>query len=734
MFVGTEALQNGLNKGKITQPYWRREKDSSFLLDYVRWVWAQYNVGMCALNPKGVLYTNSFAENRLYGRGMQPSSKYRDMIDPPDKKGDRYMDIDWETEKILPNLRTAIKEMIHEINLDPHIEAVDDRSTRTKEFMVAKMKMATDPKIQQLMTGAGMDPSEILPAGVETEDDVEFYSRMEAIKLIEEIEIKDLVDKTMSQGGWDVIKDMCADDIVDNHTVVCHLRKVGNRLVMEYVDPAKVVTRKSKYPDYRDADYMGFWQSLTLSELREMGVEENELTDIAKKYAGIHNNAQSSNWDLNYRDNYLRQNSNLWYDGYTIDVFTCYFMCRDAEKYMVGRHHKMGNEIYDKVSNDAKLDERDERRGKRIKEEVATKLYKVNWVIGTNCIFMSGENTDNVLDENNTPVIPIIMVTGDGPSPVEKAIPLVDDIHLAIYKIRHALKKMAPGPRMRVDMSKLLSSLTFGDDKISMKEIIQNYPRTGLLFYHSVGDYADPSMPSQSDPFSFMESGIAEDLTILGNELAMKTDRLRTVMGVNALMDGSSRQPNMLKGVMEGLVMSGNTVNRPYSRLMMIFYRRIITFIGNYWRNAIVYGEESGYPKDVLDRLNKSNFRYDVRFGLSEDDKQILIQDLIIKRDSGLIEPDAFIVVYNMIKRGDFAKAALYFSKIVKEGNKRRQAEQMQLVQAQTQGNQEAGMAIEQAKAKANEDKHDMELETIGVQTDEDIRKFHATKQPNQNK
>lgn len=736
MTLNEKQYKEDYAKGKIVQPYWRNEKNEKFLLDYAKWVWSQYVNGVCGIGYNGIVYSRTMAELRAYGRGMQNPSKYRDYLDPPDKKGNRLMDISWDTEKILPNLRAAIKEMAHEINLEPDIEAVDERSKRTKEFMVEKMKMALDPRMQDLLQQGGIDTAEIVPEGVETEFDVDFIDKMGAIKLVEEMEIKDMVTKTLERGGWDVIRDMLADDIVDLHTLALHIRKVGKELVLEYIDPARIIARKSKYPDYRDTDYIGFWQSVTLSELREMGMEEEQLVEVAKKYAGINNNIKWSNWDQTYRENYLRQNGNLWYDSYTIDVMTAYFLCRDAEKYVVGRHRN-GNEIYDKVSLDAKLDEKDIKRGKRFKEESRSKLYKVNWVIGTDCIFMSGENTDNVLDENNTPLMPIILVTGDGPSPIEKAIPLVDDIHMAIYKMRHVLTKMAPGPRMLIDKSRLRPMVSFGDEKISMREMLEMYPKTGALFYESVGDFADPTMGNQSPPFQFLNSGIGEDIGILSNEIAVKTDRLRTVMGVNALMDGTSRQPNMLKGVMEGLIMSGNTVNRPYSRLMMTFFRRVVSFVGNFWRNAIVYGEESGYPEDILERLNKTQFRYEVKFGLNESDRQIMLQDLVAKRDAGMVEPDAFIVIYNMIKRGNIAKAQLYYVKAVRDARKQRQQEQMQLVQQQSQGNQEAGVAVEQAKQQALQIEQQFELERIGVQTDEDIRKYLATKGPetsNQNK
>lgn len=724
--LNQEEYKKQYDKGKLKRPQWDMEKDDAFFLDYARWIWGQYLGGVCGVLPDGVIYTKSISELRAYGRGMQDPNIYREYLDPPDAKGERLMNISWDTEKILPNLRAAIKEMVHEINLEPDIEAVDDRSKKSKKKQLSYMKTLTDPRIQSLVQNVGIDPAELLPEGATSEFDIDFIDKMGGFKLIEEMEIKDMIDKTMERGGWDALKDMIADDLVDGHTVAIHLRNTGTALIPEYVDLSKVIARRSKYLDYRDSDYMGFWQSVTLSELREMGVEEDKLVVMAQKYAST-NKSTHINWDKTYRENYLRQNANLWYDGFTIDVLTFYFLCKDAEKYVVGRHRN-GNEIYDKVKRDSKLDDKDIKRGKRFEEEVRTKMYKVNWVIGTECVFLSGENTNNVLDENNTPLMPIIMVTGDGPSPVEKAVTLVDDIHLALYKMRHVLSKLPPGPRMVIDKSKMRNGVSFGNENISMKQMLEMYPKTGVFFYETIADWSDGSIGGQSNPIDFLPSGIAEDINILAQEIATKTDRLRTVMGVNALMDGSSRQPNMLKGVMEGLVSSANTINRPYSRLMMTFYRRVVSFIGNYWRNAIVYGESSGFSEEILERISKSQYRYEVKFGMNEMDREMMLQDLIAKRDQALISPDAFIVIYNMIKRGDIAKAQLYYVKSVRENEEKSHARQKELIDTQAQGNQQAGEAVEAARIANEREIHQMNMDKIEKQADADIRVYKETK------
>jgi hypothetical protein len=724
--LNQDNYKNDYNKGKLKQPNWNEEKDDAFFLKYAQWIWGQYLGGVCGVLPDGVVYNKSISTLRAYGRGMQSPQVYQDYLDPVDKKGERLMNISWDTEKILPNLRAAIKEMVHEINLEPDIEAVDERSKSRKKRQITYMKTLTDPKIKAMVQNVGIDPAELLPEGASSEFDIDFIDKMGGFKLIEEMEIKDMIDKTLERGGWDALKDMIADDLVDGHTIAIHMRNIGTALIPEYVDIAKIIARRSKYLDYRDSDYMGFWQSVTLSELREMGVDEEKLTLIAKKYAGT-NKSEHLNWDTTYRENYLRQNGNLWYDGFTIDVMTCYFLCKDAEKYIVGRHRD-GNEIYDKVKRDSKLDDKDIKRGKRFEEQVSTKMYQVNWVIGTDCVFLSGENTNNVLDENNTPLMPIIMVTGDGPSPVEKAISLVDDIHLALYKMRHVLSKLPPGPRMMFDKSKMRNGVSFGQEQFSMKEMLEMYPKTGVFFYETIADWSDQSLGGQSNPIQFLPSGIGEDIQILGQEIMTKTERLRTVMGVNALMDGSSRQPNMLKGVMEGLVSSANTINRPYSRLMMTFFRRVVSFIGNYWRNAIVYGEDSGFPPEVLERLNKSQYRYEVKFGMNEMDRELMLQDLIAKRDQALVTPDAFIVIYNMIKRGDIAKAQLYYVKAVREAEEKAHARQKELIEVQAQGNQQAGQAVEEARIANEREIHGMTIDKIAKQADADIRVYQETK------
>lgn len=723
MFLNEEKHKNEYKQGKYGVPHQRGTKTEDFLLRYCQNIWGRGLVGELMMGNNG-FYRRNIPELRAYARDLQGYQKYQEILDPCDKKGRRYMNINWDTEAILPNLRSAIKEIILEINLEPDIEAVDDRTKKARSEAVAEAKLATTPQIQQLLMAAGMNPQEFVPEGATSEVDIDFIERLGGYRMIEEIEIKDCVDASINT-GWDVVKDIVADDLVDLHVVATHMRTGPKGIVIEYVDPARLILPKSKYPDYRDAEFMAFWQPMTIAELREIAVDKDEewFIKIARQYRGQGKQQQySGGFDSSTRENYYRANGRQWYDDFCIEVMTVYILCTDTEKYVEG-NHKKGNKIYDRVDDNAKLSERDVRRGKRFVEKSAVKLYKANWIIGTDELFDSGENTDNVLDENNTPLFPLIVVSGDGPSPVEKAIPLVDDIHIAIYKLRHAFRKMAPGPRIVIDKAKLRNMVSFGEEKYSMKEMLELYPKTGTLFVESVADFSDPGIGGQSRPFDFMESGIAEDVQLLMTEISTKTERLRTVMAVNSMMDGSNRQPNMLKGVMEGLIMAGNTMNRGYARLMVNFYRRMVAFIGNYWRNAVVYGPESGYSAETLERMNNTSYRYEVRFGLSESDKEMLIQDLMAKRDQGQLAPDAFIVIYNMIKRGDMAKAQLYMIKAVQEERERQQQQQQQAIAMQNQGNMAAAQQAIQGEQQVMDIVHQHKLKQIQLQGEIDLDK-----------
>lgn len=732
--IDSKSYADRYKKGKLPRPVSTpmTKKDDAFWRRYAQHLWGKYVAGECFLGYNGSIHGRSISELRLYGRGAQPVSKYQNLLDPLDPKtNDRIYNISWEQVKIVPNLRTGIKEQILAINLEPDIEAIDESSQFEREKRVNRMKLATKPQVQQFMAQAGVPVEEELPPGIENAIDVETLDRLGGLRLAAEIEVNDLVDKTISRSGWDVVFNQVADDILDGHVVAAHARRVpGGDIALEYVDIEKLIVPVSKYQDFRDAHFMGFWQRVSISELRERGVPENKLAQIATecRMKGPHWNDVGGWTNQAEREQYFAKNGYYPYEEVRVPLVTFYILMGDADVYVSGIHHKSGNEIYDPVDKSAELSPKDIKRGKKLVREVSQKLFKVCWIAGTDHLIEAGENKDNVFDEDGTPMMPLFVVQGDGPSPIAKGISIIDDIHLAIYKKRHLLAKMPPGPRIKINKSMLRNTVTFGDQKMSFSEIIHKYPATGVLIYEDHLDYSDPNLTGVKDPIGTMESGIVEDLTILNQEILTKFDELRTVLGVNALMDGSSQQPDMLKGVMEGLMASAQTINRPYARLAMMFYRRIVDYIGHYWQGADVYEDIERYSKEVIDNLSKRKFRFETRFGLSEQDKEVLLQALAVSREKGAIEEDAFLVIWNYIKRGDMAKAQLYMVKAVKEARKRQEQAQMQAIQAQNQGAMGAAQMKEDGQNQRQAMEHQHEREMVPLETNEEIRKLRATK------
>lgn len=698
--------------------------DSKYFLRWAQYVWSQYATDR-TLVPYGG-YTPSgrtFQELRAYALGQQDKTIYMDLLDQCDdkNKNEGYLNINWDNVQVMSKFRDIVRGKMITMDFDVVTTAIDETSSKERILEVSKMKLYANPVMQQLFQESGVQPTNVeLPEGVESPEDVEIFNKMGGFRLNQELMIQDAIECTNYESGWTTIKNQVVEDIIDLNiaATLTYLEKSTGIVKIDRIAPEELVCRPSKYQDHRDIDYAGFVKRKTLGQLRlECNMSEEELKKIGKLYRGFGGNASYVSEDpLSYqrtaKGDYVGTGTNsTMYDGFSVDVMEFYFIAKEAEAYIMG-YHKDGNSIYDKVGLDANLDKRDEQRGKAKDIKEIEYVYRCKWIVGTDYVFDYGKEYAVVRQGHNgikRAKLPITIYSDRSPSIIERCISFIDDIQLAVLKKRNLLSKMAPGPRMAVDKSLMEDSVLIGNQNYTILDLIELFPKTGVLVYESVGEWENGEMAgSNRPPIQFMPSGVQEDLQILLNDVAFSIEQIRSVTGINEVADGSSQQQDMLVKVMEGLNAATNNALRPHFQLYYGLYENQCRYVAQKWQVSVLNGDiKTAYipiGDNILKTVTLGKDLYDYDYGIkinlrpTQEDRQMLIQQLFGMQQQQQISGADFFVLYNMITSGDLKKAQLYFAKATAAFMRTQQQMRMQEMQAQSQSNAQAAQVAEQAK------------------------------------
>lgn len=684
-----------------------------YFLAWARYIYSMYCGGAAYTVPPNLYNKRSVEELRAYARGEQPTTKYKKLVDVCLKDGKvggtsiessgSLLNISFDNVRYFPKYRDLCVAKITEPEFEPIIRAMDSQASfeRRKQYFIAKL--ATDPRIRTLAEGAGVTTQTIEKYNGMSQMDVDTASQMGAINLAAESLMGDVSMTTMDRSEWNVIKHLVACDLVDvNYAGVRHVCG-PNGVKLEYCDAEGLIFPASKYPDHRDDQFVAEVRRTNIASIRaEYGITEDKLYLIAKSWGGS-NNAQSiANFgSRSWREGFASTNGRQCYDHFSIDVMDFYFIASKTEDLLVGAYNNPRAE--DNVT---------EIGGVPYTEDKAAiqYVYKGCWVVGSNIILSSG--VDNAIvrageQGEKKAKLPIQIWTGDGASVTERCIAAVDDIQMAVLKIRLLIANLPPGPRFAMDMSVLESAIQFGKEAYDMKDMLKMFGATGKLLLRSKSEF-EQGGASQKSPIIPIEAGIQEDFAILSNQIAMGLDLIRQSTGMNEIADGSGNPTDVLNGVAKGFQAASNNALRPMVLAMESINLGIYSYVVKKYQSLRLYGPVS-ISKWTIDANHFSvlalpedipyyDFEVKVRALPSQEELQLVLQSLLQKNAEGTVTGADALIVMQMIRDRDVIKAQMYLGRAIALAKERDHAKQLELIKTQTQANAESAMAAEEAK------------------------------------
>lgn len=744
MFIKPEAYKVA---GKYSYPDPKvspaEKKQRDWLYQYANAFWSEY-----VQNKLDCPYTwgeeeMSFDELRLYAKGKQSMEKLKDRFRSlrPNAQGKRTtkMNISWRGMDFMAKQFDVMRAMNQEVDFDIEVSCSNTDDIDEKDFNREYVKYMIHDETAKFLqrTGykpvkQGIDPNML---ALKTNAQVDLYFDSGGFPLMKEIKLQAAIEKSLDIADFAVIKDMIFDDLIT--LAKCGVKTEINNATLEttprYVDMKYALLPHSTYLDYRNINRAAELRFMTIAELKEEDptLEDSVLMQLAKDYAYMNEDyanimGSQGMFNLQYRMEYKNLYGVDPMLNCKIMVLDGQFISPDYEKYVKTTRLDSGNDEFYQVDNNFDPDKWTNRKMSKpkVKNSRCFRKYEFKWVVGTK-IFLKGGLAPDVIydgpDGNLKPKLDFRFYKTGNKSIIERCIAFIDDMNLALFKKRNALKTLPPAPRMIIN-EMLLSNVMLNGIVQEPEDLIRTLEEKGYLVVKTQDDFQRNLGGGKM--VDFIPSGIIEDLTMFSQEIETQKNNIREVTGVNQIADASTPDPEEGLGKSKLAISATNHALYPTFKGYKSVFERTCLDIGDKTQLLAKkkdlkiahrpFGQASTKVLVLGSDVALSKFNYKCRLKSSDEDKRMMLQEITgLKQQRranggfGGITGAQYLFLYDRIMAGQVKLAMYMLSQMeadqLEQDNQEKANSQKiaaQFASQQAQQNQEADIATESAKEK----------------------------------
>lgn len=640
-------------------------------------------------------------ECRAYSRGEQ-TTDYKSMIEGKKDITSNQANQPTKTHKIdytkilkiMPTFKDIIVNSIDESLFKPRAESIDITAVNEKRDYFRKLdeKFYTQDIAKIISEGLGVDITDHDIPQTEDELSVKKLEYKPLIEIAQELAIENV----MKHQRFETIKNKIDEDLFDlGFGVARHYTDFTEGIKIKYVDPYNYVHSSFQMDDGRDIRYHGTYESGTISELiKEAGGMSSEDKLKLKNYAiGKPNNLEG------YSDDE---------DGArTLEYFTFAYLISEERIFKKLRKNK-SVKLVDR-SEDGYEPNNDNKK--------LTIPYNV-WYEGVYVpeakVMVKWEKIPNQVEADVcNPISPFIVyapkmkrISERGhirfDSMVDRAKPILDEIQKDWYKFQQLKMELRPNTA-EIDVDSL-NNVVLNGAKVLPQDILDLFFGRGLLLKRTLNDDGEmlPKAITENN------GGINNSaLQFLSGELANNLQRLRQLLGINELRDGTTRPNTKTSATVQKLLLasSNNSTNHIVNASFNIslqmaesvslrLYDVLTTpALKDMYMNIIGSGNVELLDAIKLLPMRKFGIYFD--FKPDNEERIALEQSLVNSYTRGEIN----VAQYNKARQIRNSKSAIRYLEITLEENlKKSEASKRANIQAQAKAQAEASIAIEQTR------------------------------------
>lgn len=697
---------------------------------------------------------DSIAVMRSYLYGNNSPDKYKDILigKPEGNTGKRKttMNISWRVPQILPEKMDVVRGYMMKLSYDIVTSAIDMQAKFDKETIAANLKLMIDDRFRligvQVNEAAGRevippDPNAEQAIPFQNEQQVDIFANNGGILLEQEASIKTLLDQSILESDWEGIMDKLTDDLCS--WALCGTKTyydAGSEIPkIRYVDISRAIIPYSQFNDYRDITYGGEIRQMTIAEIRaESGLSEKELMEIARMYSSDEKSPQYIR-DFYYQasQGYSANDTfgmNL-IDSLVVDVADLNWVGTCTDTLLKYNHRKGANRVIEKKTDDYIPSKARVKEGAEVDKNTRQCIYKAKLIVGTDHVFDFGLTYNQTYYKDSNGKLNIIFPyrfcrTGSS-SLVSRAIGFVDDLALATYKKRNALKKLPPPPNVFIEQS-AFENVEIGGNKMNPKAIMKLYQDEGYMIGSTQNLWGQNTVGR--NPITVIPSGVTEQIMLYNSEIEFNIQQIERVTGINEIFSGATPTRDTGLGVSQIAINATMNAIYPLQKARETIFEQTMRVCAKGWQVSAMAMDEPGRKPQLYDRALRylkagggrtfNEFMIKIEAGATDDEKQMLLQDIRdlqnMRRQSGVggIRPSDYLMLFEMIKAGKVKQARLVLAQIeehLQQMDDARNRENQQMnIESQLASNQQT--AENEMELKAAEEKLQGQREAQNIQ------------------
>jgi hypothetical protein len=680
-----------------------QKKDKKWGIQYARAAWHDWSFTY----PKGIFANNNgdYEKFKMYALGKQPNTPYKKMLGVDNVTDNTWLSVDWSIRSIVSPYRDkAISRLMDNefgiVATPIDITAKSDLDAYYVEMktklMIRDLMMQQNPELANhpmISIGKG-EPMDVEELEMRVEQGEQFNRSKDA-------ELAIAVG--MHENNYQQARREFYEDLFDNG-VTGYKEWLGddNKAKFRKCVGDNVVINFCKKADFSDLIHAGEMIDVPLVELAtlyedgEKVFTEEELTEFAASLAGRWDNPKM----LGSGGNLMRP-----YDKFKCKVLDFEFYSYNDHVYRDAPDEN-GNPDFRKAEYG---------RGKKsdkYKRKCFQVVYKIKWVIGTDKAYGFGLAHDmkryvDPKKKAKTSLSYKFMAYNfyemRAQGFMERLIPYLDDYQLTMLKIQNFKNRAVPSGWW-IDMDGLeRTALNKGGKNMTPMELLQMFFETGVLVGRSQNADGSPAY-TNVQPIIPISNTAATELQMFFTDLVSTIQAIERLTGYNDVTSGEANPKTLVPGY-EIADMSTNHALYPMKFAEKMLTEHLAYDVLTRMQQGVRKGGIAGYAQS----LNSNMLRFieispDIAFreyGImleertSDEQKQWLYQ--MMQQDIANGWLDASDAVY-LVNTHNAKQVQMIWAHRVKKGKELAHQRQAELVQQQTEGNAQAGIAIEQAK------------------------------------
>ena len=476
------------------------------------------------------------------------------------------------------------------------------------------------------------------------------------------------------------------------------------------VNTSNFVVSYCHRPDFSDARFIGEVDMLSVGELPFPSEKRKDIAERVNRSGSWYDNGNKFGepWDKE-----------------KVPVLDIEFLTYNDRIYEQ-RENKNGNKVFRRASWDKKgKSSTTVIEGKEVQKYInkpVMMIYKCKWIIDTDYIFDFGPATYQKREMPNKALTTYsyhMYAPGMKNMKVKpmqrRLIPIIDEYHNTIFKIQNFKNKWIPYV-INIDLQAMENVALGANGALKPAEILDLLTNQFVALGRRMD--ANTGMGQNYKMVDIEPTGMGQEYSLLVGDLSRLLGDMRDVTGLNDLTDGSTPGERTLNYVASLGAEATNNALYPLTwadkstaenLAKGVILRLVQTILnkGNIEGVIRTLGDETVKFISVTKDIAKRMWDIKIEDRPTDAEKQMLMQELGIKENQGLIGPDDQIMISQTT---NLKQARVLLSHRIKQRRKEMEESKLRDIRANGEVQQQSAIVAEESKQKTIQLQYDLQL------------------------